>query len=710
MAATYGNHSTTDDVLALLPNSQEFLLSRPYTDVESRGVLVLVIVSSLSATAVAGLLAAIAISAWNTRKSSSSHLFVRSHVAAYFISLLLCEVAQTVGSIMSIRWVTLHAVSYEPYCTVQGVVKHIADVGTAFWSFIIALNTFWILFLQWKLKRHVLIVAMLGTWAAIGAIVTTGPGALQRSETGPFYAISGYWCWIADGYPTSRITLDYMFMFLSSVLCFIMYILVFLKLRGNVVVNGWRIRVRLQSRDEADSIKYTDTHVINIAKGMLMYPVAYTILLLPIAVCRFAEWSGHEVPFSATIASDAIFLLSGFVNVILFITTRRVLPIHSVVPRRFSRIFRGSLMVKPRSSTYATSSGTYPASVTSDMDPEKSAGTIISYNDAVTRPDAPLAALASAAPTPYTYSYPSANVVHPYSATSPSFTVGSARSEKYDDVSLNSAPARPGAVPAPYRGAREDLDHAPLDHGFAAEDNSDAESFTTTRERSAYRASAQTLGTQLDSIHSEIDSTIDILSTCPAFLNISATPAPSARRSLHTSAPAMSDPSKSKSESEWRAVLTPQQVSLPRPHGVAIRGADHAVPSPRCRLSPRPRACAREQFRILREKGTEPAGTGEYDKHYEEGVYACAGCNAPLYKSATKFKSGCGWPAFFDAIPGAVNRHEDQSLFVTRTEITCAACGGHLGHVFKGEGFKTPVTDERHCVNSISLNFVEENN
>jgi peptide-methionine (R)-S-oxide reductase len=114
-----------------------------------------------------------------------------------------------------------------------------------------------------------------------------------------------------------------------------------------------------------------------------------------------------------------------------------------------------------------------------------------------------------------------------------------------------------------------------------------------------------------------------------------------------------------------------------------------------------------EQFRILRQKGTESPGTGKYNKHDKEGVYCCTGCDTPLYKSATKFNSGCGWPAFFDAIPGAVNRQEDRSGFMVRTEITCAACGGHLGHIFKGEGFPTP-TDERHCVNSISLNFKDE--
>ncbi|KAI6149425.1 peptide methionine sulfoxide reductase msrB [Pisolithus tinctorius] len=123
-----------------------------------------------------------------------------------------------------------------------------------------------------------------------------------------------------------------------------------------------------------------------------------------------------------------------------------------------------------------------------------------------------------------------------------------------------------------------------------------------------------------------------------------------------------------KTESEWRAILSP------------------------------------EQFRILRQKGTEPAGTGKYNKFSDEGIYTCAGCNTPLYKSTTKFDSGCGWPAFFDALPGAVSRHEDKSWGMVRTEITCTACGGHLGHVFKGEGYKTP-TDERHCVNSVSLSF-----
>ncbi|KAK6526050.1 hypothetical protein TWF281_011090 [Arthrobotrys megalospora] len=116
---------------------------------------------------------------------------------------------------------------------------------------------------------------------------------------------------------------------------------------------------------------------------------------------------------------------------------------------------------------------------------------------------------------------------------------------------------------------------------------------------------------------------------------------------------------------------------------------------------------SREQFRILRQKGTEAPGSGEYDKAFDSGTYNCAACDFPLYKSTTKFKSGCGWPAFYEGIPGAIKRNEDKSFGMTRTEIVCSNCGGHLGHVFKGEGYDTP-TDERHCVNSVSLKLEKE--
>jgi len=114
----------------------------------------------------------------------------------------------------------------------------------------------------------------------------------------------------------------------------------------------------------------------------------------------------------------------------------------------------------------------------------------------------------------------------------------------------------------------------------------------------------------------------------------------------------------------------------------------------RVRLSP-------EEFRVLRQAGTEAPWTGEYVDTKTPGVYRCRGCGAELFGSDTKFDSHCGWPSFTDYLPGAVTEHEDHSLGMARTEIRCARCGSHLGHVFRGE-MMTP-ENTRHCVNSISI-------
>lgn len=122
-----------------------------------------------------------------------------------------------------------------------------------------------------------------------------------------------------------------------------------------------------------------------------------------------------------------------------------------------------------------------------------------------------------------------------------------------------------------------------------------------------------------------------------------------------------------KTEAEWRTILTP------------------------------------EQFEVLRKHGTERAFTSPLDKNYEEGTYVCAGCDLPLFSSNTKYNSGTGWPSFYDPIPDAIATSVDRSFFMTRVEVHCHRCGGHLGHVFD-DGPKP--TGKRYCMNGVSLKFV----
>ena len=112
-----------------------------------------------------------------------------------------------------------------------------------------------------------------------------------------------------------------------------------------------------------------------------------------------------------------------------------------------------------------------------------------------------------------------------------------------------------------------------------------------------------------------------------------------------------------------------------------------------------------EEERVIVDKGTERPFSGEYETMYSPGTFICRRCNNPLYSAEAKFKSGCGWPSFDDEFPGAVVRHREAD---GRVEIVCAHCGGHLGHVFEGEGFTEKNT--RHCVNSLSMKFYPKGN
>lgn len=111
-----------------------------------------------------------------------------------------------------------------------------------------------------------------------------------------------------------------------------------------------------------------------------------------------------------------------------------------------------------------------------------------------------------------------------------------------------------------------------------------------------------------------------------------------------------------------------------------------------------------EQFNVLREHGTEPPHSSSLNEEYGEGTYTCAGCDLPVFTSATKFDSGTGWPSFYAPIEGAIGTSTDRAFGIVRTEVHCRRCGGHLGHVFE-DG--PPPTGLRYCMNGVALKFVE---
>ncbi len=117
------------------------------------------------------------------------------------------------------------------------------------------------------------------------------------------------------------------------------------------------------------------------------------------------------------------------------------------------------------------------------------------------------------------------------------------------------------------------------------------------------------------------------------------------------------------------------------------------------------KALTPEQFRVLRKHGTERAGTSPLDKNYADGTYVCAACGQPLFTSETKFNSGTGWPSFYQPIEGAIRTTVDRSFFMTRVEVHCSRCGGHLGHVF--EDGPAP-TGQRYCMNGVAMEFDPE--
>jgi len=302
-----------------------------YDNADKMGVTVIVTCAALSLACVVFMLGLMGLSFWRKRSTGSKHFFMRSHAAPYFTCLLISDLIQVIGSLMSSKWISDNGIDFGSFCSIQGAIKNAGNLGISLWTLVLAVHTFCVLFLRWNPRDWALYSTLIGVWFLIGFLIVIGPGAIQQAATkGPYYSIAGLWCWIADPYPAARIYMEYFWMFFSAGASFILYTLTFLRLRGNLYVEGRMLKFRRVS--SSDSWKYIagrdllDLELTKVAKGMLGFPVMFTVVILPIAVCRFIEWSGKPVPLEATIFAASLFNLTGVFALILFMTTRSLLP------------------------------------------------------------------------------------------------------------------------------------------------------------------------------------------------------------------------------------------------------------------------------------------------------------------------------------------------------------------------------------------------
>jgi len=251
--------------------------------------------------------------------------------------LLLANVLQSTGTVMSLKWALRDEVVAGTFCGIQGGIKQAGNVGTAIWSFLLSLHLFNLLFLRSTTTKTAFWTTILLGWGTVALVVIIGPTALHTPERGPYFGISGPWCWITDNYPHEQIFLEYFFEFLSAALSMILYIIIILRVRGNLVhTEGGKWN--LQFVPSGDSWRLAvgrdliDTAMMKFAQNMVWFPICYAIILIPVTIARLQSFAGKSVSFEATVFTDVVFNMTGLVNVTLHISLSRFYPDMDAVP------------------------------------------------------------------------------------------------------------------------------------------------------------------------------------------------------------------------------------------------------------------------------------------------------------------------------------------------------------------------------------------
>ncbi|KAH9079687.1 hypothetical protein EDB83DRAFT_2671293 [Lactarius deliciosus] len=299
-------------------------MSTPDTFGHRIGVFILAEISAVSACAVTFLLAYIAYSAISIRSSARRRWKIESPVHLFLLNQLVFDLIQALGGLMNMKWAFDGTVHRGSFCTAQGLIKQLADVGTALSAGNVAIYTFSTLIFRLKpdtnMFRGFLIVA--GIWISIILNVAINVGINGASR---FYGPTGPWCFIVAEFQIQITVGDFMWMWISAFSSLLAYLAVFLVLKGFVTVEGWRVRWTWTHVQESRDIPPSHT----LAYKMLAYPIIYIITVLPLAATRYSFFiNGHTPPFGVTVFADGLYLASGLFNVLLYAYTRPFLLPH----------------------------------------------------------------------------------------------------------------------------------------------------------------------------------------------------------------------------------------------------------------------------------------------------------------------------------------------------------------------------------------------
>lgn len=305
-----------------------------YTSYELLGVKVMAAAGVISCVFVSVLLLYIAYSAlvaWHSKKKNSSAEFTGKQIAAFITCLLISDLIQSISGITQAKWANEGKIYVGRSCTIQAVTLVMGDLGSTFWSCVIAAHTFSGIALGKHWPRWVVISTVVVGWAFVILLTFIPPIRIQDDAHGPYFSIAGTWCFISSEYAVARLVVHYVPLFVAVIILFGLYTLIFLFLRGTI--GGYRIEGGSNSTLIANEVLHRQR--INVAKRMLWYPIAYLACIFPIAIVRLVGLKDEQIPEPVWIFCMFFLFSLGAVDSIIYATTRKMikpinLPFHMV--------------------------------------------------------------------------------------------------------------------------------------------------------------------------------------------------------------------------------------------------------------------------------------------------------------------------------------------------------------------------------------------